>query len=367
MGRAKSEATRFIDHVQELRKRLVWVVLMLIAGAVAGYALLNNLIELLSKPLSQKLYYSAPTGQFSFIIKVCLLFGVIIAAPAIVYHTAKFLEPLFHKKTKLRLLRYTLAAVIMAAGGIVFAYVLSLPLTLQFLTGEQESTAGIIAPLISADEYFNFVIAYIAGFAVLFQVPLVVMIINSIKPLDPGNFIGSLRYVILISFVLSAIITPTPDPINQAIMAGPVIALYIASYLIIITGRLFSRKKSKKPKPTAVPHGIPETDRKPTSIQKPTLTLQRPVSTKPSTTILTDFVIRDTFSSNTPKPKPATTSPTKEPLKPTSRPQRSIDGFAPWQASGNTRPSQTPRTPAPRIANPARTQPLISDFRLMNS
>lgn len=362
MGRAKSEATRFIDHVQELRKRLVWVVLTLIAGSAAGYALLDKLIELLSKPLSQKLYYSAPTGQFSFIIKVCILFGVIVAAPTIIYHVARFLEPLFQKKTKLRILRYTFAAVAMAGGGILFAYFLSLPLTLQFLTGEQDSTAGIIAPLISADEYFNFVIAYIAGFAILFQVPLVVMIINSIKPLDPGSFIGSLRYVILISFVLSAIITPTPDPINQAIMAGPVIVLYIASFLMIIIGRLLARNKTKAKSPASQMKPEPEA-KKPNPVASAPQNMPLP-SRKP--TLLSDFAINSIPASKANISPQTTQKAAKNQF--IDKPQRrSIDGFTPWQSQKSTRKMPTRNIASPRETTPVRPQPLISDFRFVSS
>jgi hypothetical protein len=91
----------------------------------------------------------------------------------------------------------------------------------------------LIKALITADEYFSFALAYIVGFALLFQLPLIILFINRIKPLRPSGMMKAQRYVILFSFIAAAILTPTPDPMNQFIMAVPLVILYQISIVII--------------------------------------------------------------------------------------------------------------------------------------
>lgn len=372
MGRAKPVANRFIDHVQELRKRLMLAVLALAFGSAVGYALLDHLISLLGKPFGHTLYYTAPTGQFSFIIKVCILFGIIAAAPVIMYQVARFLEPLFQKKVKFRILRYTIAAILLAAGGILFAYYLSLPLTLQFLTTEQEGTSGIIAPLISADEYFNFVMAYIGGFALLFQIPLIVFIINSIHPLNPSGFFKSLRYVVLVSFIAAAIITPTPDPINQAVMAGPIIVLYSISCMLVLMGRGIARKPSSapatgaiQPRPRYEQQLVPQMD---VTEAMPSILAEFAASQQETDQVSTELSpTQEPALTATMAPAAASVQVATTPPNPPRR-QRSIDGFMPWQTQQQRKPLAVNRPAQQRTvhANNSR-QMLISDFHPASS
>lgn len=135
-------------------------------------------------------------------------------------------------------------SVVLAIAGILFAYFVSLPASLHFLT---TFGSGDIQAIITANEYFNFVLAYVAGFAILFQVPLVIMFINRMTPLPPKKLLGGTRYIIVISFILAAVITPTPDPMNQAIMAGPIIALYIFSIVLVaLQPKRFRQRKQEK-------------------------------------------------------------------------------------------------------------------------
>jgi sec-independent protein translocase protein TatC len=125
---------------------------------------------------------------------------------------------------------YVFCSIVLAYGGVVFAYFISLPNALHFLAGfgGKEITA-----LITADEYYSFVLSYLLGFALLFQIPIIVLFINRIKPMKPGSMMGAQRYIILASFVVAAILTPTPDPINQTIMAMPAVVLYQVGIFLV--------------------------------------------------------------------------------------------------------------------------------------
>ena len=222
-----SQQIPFAEHIRELRTRLMWIVGALLIAAAAGYLMHDTLIQLLQLPLNENLYFNTPGGAFNFIIKVCTVFGLIISLPVIIYHVFAFFGPLITFKKKRTIVLYTLSSLVLAVAGIVFAYLVSLPAALHFLISFGD--VGGIKSLITANEYFNFVLTYIAGFAVLFQVPLIVLLIDKIKPIPPSKLFKSLRYVVLVSFVVAAVITPTPDPMNQAIMAAPIIVLYMVT------------------------------------------------------------------------------------------------------------------------------------------
>lgn len=229
------------EHIQELRRRLMWSFLFVIAGALLGYFIHDYLIALLQQPLHDSLYYTTPGGAFSFVVKICTVFGLIVSLPMFIYQTFAYFGPLIKTKTKHSFSLYVVSSCLLAAFGILFAYWVSLPAALQFLVNFGE--VGNIHALITTNEYFNFVLTYIAGFAALFQVPLLVVMIDKIKPMPPLQLFKGLRYVILLSFIAAAVITPTPDPINQAFMAGPIIALYLLSAVYITARSKFTKQR----------------------------------------------------------------------------------------------------------------------------
>lgn len=219
-----------IHHLNELRRRLTWSVLAVIVGATLAYNVNTWLLEVIQKPLGKTLYYTSPMGGFNFLLKLCLVVGFVLALPVILYHVFAFLGPLLTRRNRLTISAYTLWSFILACSGILFAYFISLPSALTFLSQFGGST---IQSLITVDEYFNFALAYLAGFALMFQVPLIILFINRIKPLKPSKMMRAQRYIILFSFIAAAILTPTPDPFNQTIMALPAILLYQIGIILV--------------------------------------------------------------------------------------------------------------------------------------
>lgn len=223
-----AKAQPFSEHVRELRQRLLISVAALLVGGSVGYMIHERLFSILRRPLHAQLYYTTPTGGFNAIIKISILFGVVVAIPVFIYQLGKFLSPAFNHR--IRSLRIIVSSVILAILGVLFGYYISLPAALHFLANVDTTD---LKSLITVNEYLNFVFAYLAGFALLFQLPLILLFINRIKPQRPGRLMRYQRWVILISFILAAFLTPTPDPINQTIMALPIIALYQFSVILI--------------------------------------------------------------------------------------------------------------------------------------
>jgi hypothetical protein len=159
---------------------------------------------------------------------------------------------------------------LLAIGGASFAYFGSLPAALHFLTGFNIQN---VSAMLTVDSYLAFIITYVLGFAALFQIPLILMIINTIKPLPPKKLMGFQRFVVLAAFILAAIISPTPDITNQAILAVPIILMYqIGVLLVWLQNRAKRTRQTEQSSPLASAPQIKPTPINNAPLQRPTAT-----------------------------------------------------------------------------------------------
>lgn len=235
----------FLEHIEELRTRLFWAVGSILVISSLGYLIKDQLINVLLHPLGQQqLYYLTPVGGFSFLIKICFYFGVLVSIPLIIYHFYRYLQPLMDTKTR-SIKTYIFFSTLLAAAGVGFAYFISLPAALHFLT---DFNINQITAMLTVDSYLTFVLSYLLGAALLFQIPLVLLIINGITPLKPKGLMGYQRHVILGAFIIAAVISPTPDIANQALLALPIIVMYQVGIVLVW---LRNRKQRNPRKPAA--------------------------------------------------------------------------------------------------------------------
>lgn len=220
-----------MDHVHELRRRVLGSVAIFFIGAVIGYLERTTIIEFLQHPLHQELYYTTPTGSFESIMQVCGLAGLLVALPVLVYNLMRFIEPALPRPLSRRLFITVIGLSFgLAVGGAAFAYYVSLPTALHFFGSVD---AGSLHALISVNQYFRFVFAYLATFAIVFQLPLVLLLIDHVTPLGPTQLRKARRWVILGAFGLGVLVPATPDPLSQAILALPIILLYELSLIAL--------------------------------------------------------------------------------------------------------------------------------------
>lgn len=217
------EKQLFSYHLGELRSRITWCILAFIIGSVVGYFLHQPILEILIEPLNQPIFYTSPAGGFNFVLNISLFFGFLVSLPICIYNAIRFAEPALPKKYP-NLIIYTLTvSTNLMLIGMSFAYFISLPAALYFLNNFATSE---VKSLISTTEYFKFVTRYLVGFGLVFQLPLIMLLINSVKPIPMKTLLRFEKWVIIISFLIAAILTPTPDFLNQTIMALPIIILY---------------------------------------------------------------------------------------------------------------------------------------------
>lgn len=221
-----------MDHLRELQGRLFSSVLVFILVAAAAYPFFDKIAAFLTAPLKdeQELVYLTPGGAFSFIIKVCAYVAIIGTLPVLIFHLYRFVMPAVRQTMLRTVLFYTIASLLLALCGIAFAYYVSLPASLYFLTGFNLNN---INPMLTIDSYFSFVMTYMVAGALLFQLPLVMMIINSATPLTPAKLMKAQGKILVGSFIVAAIISPTPDALNQVLLASPIVVMYQVGIVLI--------------------------------------------------------------------------------------------------------------------------------------
>lgn len=225
-------AMTLYDHIRELQMRLFVSVIALAVAGLAVYAFYEPLLELLRSPLGAPLYYNTPAGSFAFVMKICFMGALVITTPIIVYNLIMFVRPAFEKALPIkRVLSTTISSAFLAIAGAIFAFTCILPGTLSFFAGFQ--VEGLSA-LISADDYLNFVTNIIITFVIVFQLPLLIMFIDSIKPLSPKKLFGLEKWVILGSLIISLLAPFTYDPVTSLLIALPIVVLYNLSIIIVL-------------------------------------------------------------------------------------------------------------------------------------
>ena len=235
----------FMDHIRELQWRLAIVALAFLVTGVAVYPFFDKIVALLLKPLGNNLslVYLTPGGAFNFAVQVCIYAAMIGALPVALYHIYRFVMPAVEKTTLRGVLGYSLSSLLLAAVGVAFSYFLALPAAIQFLTSFDLKN---ISPMLTVESYLSFVMTYLLAGALLFQLPLCMTIINRIKPMTPRMLMSGQRHVILWSVVFAAVISPTPDAVNQLLLAVPIIVMYqVGIVIILLKNRKRADKKSK--------------------------------------------------------------------------------------------------------------------------
>jgi sec-independent protein translocase protein TatC len=221
----------FMDHVRELQVRLFKVAIIFLVAAAAAYPFADSIIRIIVAPFGEhELVYLTPGGAFGFVIQVCMYVGFIVALPMIVYQLYKFLLPVMPALHVKRIIGYTAASLVLAVLGILFAYFISLPAALYFLIGFDLEN---VSAMVTIDSYFSFAMAYLTAGALLFQLPVITLMIDTITPLTPKKLMGYQRHLILGAFIVAAVISPTPDALNQTLLAGPIIIMYQLSIVLV--------------------------------------------------------------------------------------------------------------------------------------
>lgn len=228
----------FMSHLRELRNRVLYSVIALGVGLLIGMFFGSPVIRLLERPSGNMGFITMtlmePMGVY---FRASILTAIVIAMPVLVYQMMAFIAPGLTAREKRVIFSILPAIFLMFLGGVAFAYFIALPPALDFLYHFNSSVAQ---PLPSLTSYISIVIRILLIFGLVFETPLIIMALARLGIVSPKWLAARRKWWILLAFIIAAMVTPTPDPVNQTIVAVPLILLL---ELGILLGRLVYKKK----------------------------------------------------------------------------------------------------------------------------
>ena len=240
----------FLEHLDELRKRLIWSIVALVGGFLVSVFFIDRIFGFIMRPLAatlpagQKLIYTEPTEAFLLQLKVAALTGVLLAAPVVLWQLWLFIAPGLYRREKRLALPFVISASMLFAAGAAFNHYVMFPVAFKFLGGFRTDYMEFL-PRISP--VFALYAQLFLAFGLIFQMPVLVFTLARLGLVTAGFLWRNAKYAILIIFVLSAVITPTSDPVNQTLMAAPMALLYFVSIAI---AWLFGRRATSEGRET---------------------------------------------------------------------------------------------------------------------
>jgi sec-independent protein translocase protein TatC len=231
----------FLEHLGELRIRIVWSMVAAGVGLIVSLYFTPRIMKWLARPLTQlktELVFTTPTEAFWTYMKVAMILGLFIAMPIILWNVWAFVAPGLHKHERKYAAPFVIVGSLLFIGGGAFALFVIVPFAMSFLVtfGQEQG----LKPMITVSSYIDFILKFTLAFGVVFEMPVVITLLSMLGVVTPQFLSKNRKYAILINFIIAAVLTPTPDIVNQSLMAGPLIILYEVG---IICARVFGKKK----------------------------------------------------------------------------------------------------------------------------
>jgi sec-independent protein translocase protein TatC len=235
-GRKSPDEMTFLEHLEDLRKRLFYSFVALFVGFVPGWIFSKQLYAILARPVTQylpagtKLAFTTLTAPFMLYMKVAFLASLFFMSPFVFLQLWYFVAPGLYQKEKNYVVPFVLMTTFFFSLGALFAYFIVFPWACRFFL----TLGRDFQPVITVDQYFGFALKVILGIALVFELPTIVFFLAKMGLVTARWMIKNFKYAVLLVFVIAAVITPTPDVITQSIVAIPMLALYGFSILIAL-------------------------------------------------------------------------------------------------------------------------------------
>jgi len=224
-------AMSFLEHLEELRRRIIYSIIAVAAGFLACWTYHERIYDIMQRPImtalklngmAEKLVYLNPTEPFNLYLKVTFLAGLFVASPFVLYQVWMFISPGLYRHEQRYVLPFMFSTVFLFLAGGVFGYKIVYPAALNFLIefGKQ------FQPMITVGEYTDLFLTIIIGMGLIFELPILVFFLALMGIVNAGWMWRNFRYSILVIFIIAAIVTPTTDILNMCIFAAPMVALY---------------------------------------------------------------------------------------------------------------------------------------------
>ncbi|HEX4783777.1 MAG TPA: twin-arginine translocase subunit TatC [Candidatus Sulfotelmatobacter sp.] len=224
----------FLDHLEELRKRLVRSIIAVGVGTGLCWGYRERIYAVMQKPimdalhnhhLEEKLVYLNPTDPFNLYLKIAILAGLFLTSPFVLYQVWMFISPGLYRNEKRYVMPFMFSTITLFTLGGYFGYRVAYPRALDFFIGFSVQ----FQPMITVGEYTQLFLSIVLGMGLIFEMPILVFFLAFMGIMTPSFMVKNFRYAILVIFILAAIVTPTPDIVNMCVFAAPMLALYALS------------------------------------------------------------------------------------------------------------------------------------------
>jgi sec-independent protein translocase protein TatC len=224
----------FLEHLDELRKRLIYSVYSLLGGCVVAFFFAGRIQDFIFVPLRQALgneefIYTRGFEPFMLTMKIGALGGLMLASPLIIYQLWLFIAPGLYSHEKKFAVPFVLLSTVFFVAGAAFSHYVAFPWTWLFFLGWQTSYMKFLPNIADA---FSLYVKMLLGFGLIFQMPTIVFFLARMNVVTARFLARNTKYAVLIIFIVAAVISPGTDVVSQALMAGPMLALYAISILI---------------------------------------------------------------------------------------------------------------------------------------
>lgn len=223
----------FLDHLEELRWRLIYAIIGIVLGSIAAWIFIEPLVEfVLLKPARDSgaiLQNLRPFGQLFLFIQISIIVGIVLTLPNLFYQLWKFISPALKKNEKKYILSIVIFSTVCFLAGIAFAYFVMLPLALKFAV---EFGTEAIKNEFAINEYMSIIISVMLAAGFVFELPMVSFFLTKLGILTPAFMRKYRRHAIVAILVLAAFLTPGADPVSQVVLAVPLVLLYEISIFI---------------------------------------------------------------------------------------------------------------------------------------
>ena len=234
----------FLDHLEELRWRIIWSLAALVVGVVVAFfiVLKFRVMLWLQGPMlpylhGRRLVYTHPGDGFSILLQTAIIVGVVLALPVILYQVWAFLSPALYQKEKRIAVPVIVGAVLLFIAGAALAWYFVLPMTLKFLSALGDEAFD---QMITASDYFGFVTSMVLAMGAVFELPIAILILSAIGLVTPKFLSKYRRHALLASYLAAAIITPGDLFVTSVALMVP---LYLLYELSIGLSYLVSRRR----------------------------------------------------------------------------------------------------------------------------
>ena len=233
-----------LQHLEELRKRIFWSFLTLVVALIPCGYFHREIFKFLVAPLGRiqpglKLSFLALTDPFILYFKMALLTAVFLSAPILLYHLWAFISPGLYSSEKKMAVPFIFFTTLFFVAGGAFGYYVAFPMAAQFLLGLGTDMQAVI----TADKYFGFLLTVIFGLGLMFEMPVLILLLSLLGLVTPRFLVSHFRHAVVIIFIIAAIITPTPDIVNLCVFAVPALGLYILGVAAAFVADRFRKKR----------------------------------------------------------------------------------------------------------------------------